>query len=176
VTIDDEAAAMAMTARLVQQGKQRIGFIGGDPRQTASALRREGYHRALSEAGIASDPSLILAGDFTYRSGLAAAEALLALKPRPDAIFASNDDMAAAAVAAAHRLGLDVPGDVAICGFDDTALATTIWPELTTVRQPIAEMARTAMRLLAEAVRNPDGDHARRHERLDFTLIERGSG
>lgn len=177
VTIDDKTAAHAMTARLIGLGHQRIGFINGDPIQTASALRRAGHVRALQEAGIASDPELFADGDFTYRSGLSAAEELLSRDPRPTAIFASNDDMAAAAVAAAHRIGLDVPGDISVCGFDDTAMATTIWPELTTIRQPIAAMARQAVRLLAGAVRGGRAAEAApiRHEQLDFVLVARAS-
>lgn len=175
VTIDDEAAAHAMTARLISQGHRRIGFIAGNPNQTASALRRAGHERALAEAGIAPDPALVQPGDFTYRSGLVAAEALLGGSNPPSAIFASNDDMAAAAVAVAHRLGLAVPGKVAICGFDDTALATTIWPELTTIRQPVADMARLATARLVDKVRGRPGEGPD-HLRLPFTLVERGSG
>lgn len=173
VSIDDEAAAHALTARLIAQGHRHIGFIGGDPNQTASALRLAGHERALREAGIAPDPAAFAQGDFTYRSGLAGAAHLLQLTPRPTAIFASNDDMAAAAVSAAHRLGLDVPRDLSVCGFDDTALATTIWPELTTVHQPIADMARLATAMLVDAVR---GDAVPlRHRQLAFTLIARNS-
>ena len=73
----------------------------------------------------------------------------------PTAIFASNDDMAAATVAAAHRQGIDVPADLSVCGFDDTPLATTIWPELTTIRQPVAEMSDGAVSMLAEIIRAP---------------------
>ncbi|MEY4722282.1 MAG: hypothetical protein RIQ46_2007 [Pseudomonadota bacterium] len=175
ITIDDEAAAHAMTARLIAQGHRRVGFIAGNPNQTASALRRAGYQRALAEAGIAPDPALVRQGDFTYRSGLVAAEGLLAESQPPSAIFASNDDMAAAAVAVAHRLGLAVPGKVAICGFDDTALATTIWPELTTIRQPVADMARIATARLVGKVRGRRSDGPD-HVRLPFTLVSRGSG
>ena len=97
---------------------------------------------------------LIVDGLFTYRSGLDAADTLLALKTPPTAIFAANDDMAAAAVATAHKRGLDVPGDLTVCGFDDTALATTIWPELTTIRQPVFEMSRKAIALLIQDIRH----------------------
>lgn len=173
VTIDDMAAAKAMTAHLIAQGHRRLGFIEGNGNQSVSALRRQGYEAALAEAGIAPDPALIVPGDFTYRSGLAAAEALLALSDRPTAVFASNDDMAAATVATAHRHRLDVPGDLAVCGFDDTAMATTIWPELTTIRQPIAEMARVATELLGEEVR---GRLDRgRNVQLQYELVTRGS-
>ncbi|WP_237741178.1 LacI family DNA-binding transcriptional regulator, partial [Novosphingobium sp. B-7] len=131
VTIDDEAAAYALTARLTGLGHRRIGFIGGAPNQTASALRRNGYRRALAEAGIDGDRRLETTGDFTFRSGMDCALALLSLDEPPTAIFASNDDMAAATVAAAHRMGLDVPRQLSVCGFDDTASATNVWPELT---------------------------------------------
>jgi LacI family transcriptional regulator len=153
VTIDDREAAADMTRHLLALGHRRIGFIGGAQNQFASSRRLEGYRQAVSEAGLEVDEALIVPGDFTYRSGLAAADRLLDLAPRPTAIFASNDDMAAAAVAAAHRRHLDVPGDLSVCGFDDTALATTISPELTTVRQPVSEMAQAAVEILAAAAR-----------------------
>lgn len=174
VTIDDEAAAHALTMRLITLGHRRIGFILGSPNQTSSALRHAGFARALTEAGIACDPALVRQGDYTSRSGMTAALELLGLGHRPTAIFASNDDMAAAATTVAHRLGLDVPRDVSICGFDDTAVATTIWPELTTIRQPIAEMARRALHLLVDRTRRRE-DHPARHEQLAHTLIVRGS-
>jgi LacI family transcriptional regulator len=177
VTIDDVGAAKTITAYLVSLGHRRIGFIRGNPAQFQSELRQAGYEQALREAGLAVDSALIEPGDFTYRSGLIAAENLLSLEQAPTAIFASNDDMAAAVVSAAHRRHLEVPGDLSICGFDDTMMATTVWPELTTIRQPIAEMARAATSLLARAVRsridgNPFEPH---HQQLDYALVERGS-
>jgi len=177
VNVDDRAAALAMTRSLIARGHRHIGFIVGGAGHTSSALRRAGYEAALAEAGIAPDPALVVAGDFSYRSGLAAADALLALPERPSAIFASNDDMAAATIAAAHRKGLDVPGDVSVCGFDDTAIATMIWPPLTTVRQPIGDMARDATELLGEAIRARQAGVERqvRHARLPFELVERDS-
>ena len=116
-------------------------------------------------------------GDFTYRSGLAATEALLALADPPTAIFASNDDMAAAAIAVAHRHRIDVPGDLSVCGFDNSAMSTTIWPEISTIDQPVAEMARQATALLAETVRGRGSTRARplNHVRLDFKLLQRAS-
>lgn len=174
VTIDDHAAAREMTRHLLALGHRRIGFIAGDPNQTASGLRLEGYRAALGEGGIVPDPALVAPGDFTYRSGLAAAERLLALPDRPTAIFAANDDMAAAAMSAAHRMGLVVPRDLSVCGFDDTAMATTVWPELTTIRQPVADMAREAVRLLVAAVREPGQDRDS-GARLAYELIHRAS-
>lgn len=177
VSIDDEGAAYAMTRRLLDLGHREIGFILGDPNQTASALRRRGHERALRDAAIVLDEKLFSTGDYSYRSGLAAAEALLAQSPAPTAIFASNDDMAAATVAAAHRRHLEVPADLSVCGFDDTAMATTIWPELTTIRQPIRDMAARATQMLVEAVRSErSGDMvALHHEEVGYTLVVRGS-
>lgn len=149
VRIDDHAAARSMTEHLLGLGHRRIGFIAGHPNQTASAERLEGYRAALAAAGVAFDPQLVGQGYFTFRSGWAAAERLLDLAAPPSAIFAANDDMAAAVVAVAHRRGLDVPGRLSVCGFDDSAQATNVWPELTTIRQPIADMAREAVALLA---------------------------
>lgn len=176
ISIDDFAAARTMTEHLLSLGHRRIGFIVGSQIQTASARRRDGYVAALAAAGIDPDPQYFAQGDFTYRSGLDAAERLLALPRRPTAIFASNDDMAIATVAVAHRKGIDVPGALSVCGFDDTPLATTIWPELTTVRQPVAEMASAAVDLLFDAVASHRAGAPPRSDRrtFPFTLVHRG--
>jgi LacI family transcriptional regulator len=177
VSIDDFRAAAAMTRHLIALGHQRIGFIVGHPNQTASGRRLEGYRAALADARIPEAVELITQGYFTYRSGLDAAERLLRLEVPPSAIFASNDDMAAAAVAVAHRHNLDVPADLTVVGYDDTGLATTIWPELTTIRQPITEMSRVAVRMLIEEIRGRRTDEPAQHPHtlLDFALIRRQS-
>lgn len=177
VSINDFAAARAMTEHLIQLGHRRIGFITGNSDQTASSLRQEGYAAALKAHGIPVDPDLIAEGLFTYRSGLDATERLLQLSGPPTAIFASNDDMAAAAIAVAHRRGLAVPGDLTVCGFDDTTMATRIWPELTTVRQPIAEMSRAALELLVRKVKAQRANVELTNDRqiLDFSLVRRQS-
>lgn len=177
ISIDDFHAAREMTRHLVALGHRRIGFIVGHPKHHASEHRRRGYVAALLEAGIEPDPHLVVQGLFTYRSGLDAAEQLFELGHAPSAIFASNDDMAAATVAVAHRHGLDVPADLTVCGFDDTALATTIDPELTTIRQPITEMASTAVRQLTDEIlrRRAGEPESRQHTMIEFTLIRRQS-
>lgn len=178
VGIDDYQAAYEMTRHLLSLGHHRLGFIIGDPYQRSSDRRLAGFHAAMADAGLnIAEEEVVAQGMFTYRSGLDAAEILLAQEQRPTAIFASNDDMAAATVAIAHRMGLDVPGDLTVVGFDDAPLATTIWPELTTVRQPIMEMAGDAVDLLVRHIR------ARRageplpceHVLKDFELIRRQS-
>jgi LacI family transcriptional regulator len=108
---------------------------------------------------------------------MAGAERLLAANPRPTAIFASNDDMAAATVAVAHRLHLDVPNDITVCGFDDTAMASTIWRELTTIRQPIREMTAWAVRAIARLIRAKRSRERLTSEQtiLPYQLIRRES-
>lgn len=177
VSIDDRQAAYEMMRHLIALGHSRIGFIKGNPNQSASTRRFEGYVAALAEAGLTVQDELIAQGYFTYRSGLDAAEHILALADPPTAIFASNDDMAAATVAIAHRSGLDVPGDLTVCGFDDTSLATTIWPELTTIRQPISAMARAAVEVLVRQLkgRRDRGANKAEHLVLDHALIRRQS-
>jgi LacI family transcriptional regulator len=177
VRIDDYAAAIAMTRYILSLGHRRIGFIIGNPNQTASAQRFAGYKSALTEVGIAIDKSLLGQGLFTYRSGLKAAEQLLSLAKPPSAIFASNDDMGAATVTIAHRLHVDVPKDLTVCGFDDTEFARSIWPELTTIHQPIADMSRAAVLLLVRKIRARRSGTVEdcKHALLDFTLVRRDS-
>ena len=176
IVIDNEVAAYRLTERLVALGHRRVGFIRGNVNQSASSLREAGYRRALHDAGLAVDEAVIGQGDFTYRSGFDAASSLLDQPNRPTAIFASNDDMASAAIAAAHRVGLDVPRDISICGFDDTAAATSVWPELTTIRQPVADMARRACQLLVKAVMATGGEPvSAQHENLPFEIVVRDS-
>lgn len=156
VRIDDFRASKEITAYLIAQGHSRIGYIKGHPNQTASAHRYEGFKAALNEAGLAHDETLVQQGYYTYRSGLEASEKMLAHRPGPTAIFASNDDMASAVISVAHRKGMDVPGDLSVVGFDDTFAATTVWPELTTVRQPISDMADSAIDILLRTIRRKD--------------------
>ena len=177
VSINDFEAAHMMTRRLIALGHSRIGFIMGHPNQTASEQRYKGFVAGMEEADLPAGTSLVAQGYFTYRSGLEAAERLLKNPRRPTAIFASNDDMAAATIAVAHRMGLDVPRDLSIAGFDDTPLATTVWPALTTVRQPIAEMAREAVKLLLEQIRRKRAAAPQQavQKLLEFTLLLRES-
>jgi LacI family transcriptional regulator len=166
-----------MTMHLIAQGHSRIAFIKGQPTQTASAQRLAGFEAAMEESGLEVDPALVVQGFFSYKSGLEAAEKLLIRKRLPTAIFASNDDMAAAAISVAHRRSLDVPGDLSVVGFDDTPIATTVWPELTTVRQPIAAMAEAAINLLLHKIRRPKDRHV--HQAVDhlvpYVLVKRDS-
>lgn len=171
VFMDDRQAAADMTAHLIGLGHRRIGFVSGPDAYPASRARREGYDQALQAHGLVAEPDLVVEGDFTFASGRRAGEALLTTDPRPSAIFASNDDMALGVLNAAASLGVSAPGGVSVCGFDDTPSAMFSTPPLTTVRQPVAEMAAAATRMLLEAARDPD----RTVEKIDYILVERAS-
>ncbi len=173
IRIDDMAAAAEMTRYLLDLGHRRIGFIKGASNQTASAERLIGFETEM-RAATPNAEGLIEAGDFTYRSGFEAAERLLSAAKRPTAIFASNDEMAAAAIAAAHRRGLSVPAELTIVGFDDTQIATTLWPALTTIRQPIADMAEAAIGLLCRPSPG-EGAGATGERLMEHVLVKRES-
>ncbi|WP_242123762.1 LacI family DNA-binding transcriptional regulator [Sphingobium sp. Sx8-8] len=176
VAIDDGQAASDMTRHLIELGHRRIAFIRGNPRHRSSDRRLEGYRRTMAAQGLEVSEDYIVEGDFSYRSGLEAAERLLDLAVLPTAIFACNDDMAAAAITIAHQRQISVPAELSVCGFDDTPLAGAIWPALTTVRQPIRDMSRAAMTLLAGAIRGPGGEsEGQALARLDYQIIRRQS-
>jgi LacI family transcriptional regulator len=177
VRIDDYEGAMTMTKHLLALGHTDIGFIKGDPEHTPAQLRYQAFIDAMREAGLHVPAERVAQGMFTYRSGLLAARELLAQPTRPTAIFASNDDMAAAVIAVAHGMHLQVPEDIAVCGFDDTPVATTVWPELTTIHQPITEMARSAVALLVEHIRarRAGQSYMPQHRLMPYTLVERES-
>lgn len=168
VFMDDAQAGDDMTTHLINHGHRRIGFIKGHPSHMASEERLYGYRRALERAGIAFEPALVIDGQFDFDSGVRAASALLDLPEPPTAVFAANDDMAAGALAEAHGRGVAVPAQLSVAGFDDTTLARTVWPPLTTIHQPMAELARTAAEILI-------GGGEISHRRLPHQLIERAS-
>lgn len=177
VRIDDYDGALTMTRYLLSLGHTDIAFIKGDPKHTPAQLRYQAFLDAMADAGLTVPAERVAQGMFTYRSGLAAARQLLGQASRPSAIFASNDDMAAAVVAVAHGMHLQVPQDLAVCGFDDTPVATTVWPELTTIHQPIGDMARAAVELLVEQIRRRRVNEPKvvQHKLLPYTLVTRES-
>jgi len=172
VDMDDEGAAREMTEHLIELGHTRIGFITGHPTHHASALRLDGYRAALQAHRILYEPAYVKQGHFVFESGLGAGRELLALPKRPTAVFASNDDMAAGVLMAAHELGLQVPSQLSVAGYDDTYIARITWPRLTTVHQPSYDMAWSATDLLLQALKNGDGA---RTSRLAHRLIVRES-
>jgi len=176
IGIDDYAAARQITAHLAGLGHRRIGFILGRPEHGATEQRYLGFVDEMRAQQIPVDSDLVQTGNFDFGDGLICAERMLRSTSPPTAIFASNDDMAAAAVSMARKFGLDLPGQLSVAGFDDAPVASMIWPELTTVRQPVAEMARIAADLIIqfEPRRNGWPDRIPRHL-LEHELVIRNS-
>ncbi len=157
VCIDDARAAQELTEHVVGLGHRRIGFIKGDPKHAAARLRLRGFRRAMSAHKLEVAEQLLEQGSFSYASGLDCARRLLHRRPRPTAIIASNDDMAAAVIAVAHEMGLHVPEEISVVGFDDAPIAQVVWPALTTVRQPIPLMAEAATDMLLSLLASRNG-------------------
>jgi LacI family transcriptional regulator len=175
--IDNHAAALTLTTVLLDAGHRRIGVIAGPRTHSDSLSRVAGHEAALREYGIASDQELVVEGAFTFASGIDAADTLLALPDPPTAIVAANDDMAAGVLWAAHRRGLLMPQDLAVTGFDDSLVASRVWPALTTIRQPIDAMTTRAIEMLLESLASPEPQSPAtvRDELFGFALIERAS-
>lgn len=175
VTIDDQAAAKAMTNYLIQKGHRRIGFVLGAKDQPATNERFKGYEAALRENGIILDKTLLYEGDFHFESGLAAGENLLSQSKRPTAIFASNDEMAAGIIFSAQKLGVAIPTELSVAGFDDSIFIRGLWPSLTTIRQPLEDFGRTAIEILSSVKGCVDNVDVDINKCLNYELVERNS-
>lgn len=139
--IDDLEAARLVAEHVLDLGHRDIAIIKGDPTHPSSEARLLGYMQAFSERGVRPRLDWIEQGMYTLESGQAAAQRLLSRDERPTAILAQNDEMAVGAMIAARELGLDLPRDLSVAGFDNAEASRIVWPGLTTVHQPIAEMA-----------------------------------
>ena len=176
VRIDDYAAARQMTIHLRSLGHRRIGFILGRPGHGATEQRYRGFIDEMMAQDMPIDPALVLTGNFLFADGVACAEQMLDMADPPSAIFASNDDTAAAAISVAQKRGLHLPGQLSVAGFDDAPVASMIWPQLTTIRQPVATMARVATGLIIEhSPRRRGWPERMPHALLDFELVIRTS-
>jgi LacI family transcriptional regulator len=154
VAAANSTGATQATRHLLELGHRRIGVISGPEGWAASEERLRGHHAALAGAGLMPDPGLVVYSNFRIDGGSVAAAALLGRAEPPSAIFAFNDSMAIGAVQAARARGLRLPGDLSIVGFDDTSESLIVAPALTTVRQPLAEMGRTAVSILLRQIEN----------------------
>jgi LacI family transcriptional regulator len=158
VSVADIDSADEMTEHLLELGHRRIGFIVGHPDHGQSHDRLAGYRRALARHEIEFDERLVEQGLFDYESGCSCTRRLLNLKRKPTAIFASNDAMAMGVLSTAHEMGFEVPRQLSVAGFDDSPLARHGWPPLTTVRQPIGEVARLATEELVRRLQGRSTD------------------
>ena len=165
------AGGMRATEHLLELGHRRIGTITGRPSVQCSQARLDGYRTALQRSGITPDPTLIAVGDFHYESALAAASTMLELPERPTAIFAASDVQAMGVYEAARQHHLRLPDDLSVIGFDDVPMAAYASPPLTTMRQPLGEMASLAVRNLL----TPGGAGVSERVELATSLVVRAS-
>ncbi|MCC7462734.1 MAG: LacI family DNA-binding transcriptional regulator [Gammaproteobacteria bacterium] len=173
VYVDDRAAARDLTTYLIDLGHRRIAFIRGPGAHHLASTRFEGFVEAHAGHGLDFDPRLILQGSFSFESGQECGRILLSRAERPTAIFAANDEMAAGVLHVARHLGLEVPRQISVAGFDDSPLARYLHPTLTTVRQPLRAMAELCVRHLIDDARA--ARHDPRPQRMLHELIVRDS-
>ena len=155
VHFDDRAAALEITSRLIQSGHSRIGFIGGPADSGPTRRRLAGFRDALRAAALNASAEYEGFGQFTFLSGVEVGTRLLSLSQPPSAIMCCNDEMAAGVINAAGQLGVSVPDQLAVTGFDDSPIAKEVWPPLSTVHQPVDDMAAAAGRLLLQSIEQP---------------------
>lgn len=172
VDSDNLAGARAATEHLLELGHRRIGFIGGRTDLESARLREKGYRDAHEAAGVAVDPELLRVGGYRPETTDSPAHELLTLPDRPTAIFAANDLSAIRTMDVAHDLGLRVPGDVSVVGFDNVPESALTDPPLTTVSQPIHQMGAEALRMVVDLIQGTPRDA---HLRLPTSLVVRGS-
>lgn len=171
VFVDDRDAAYATTEHLIQLGHTRIGFLWGRKQYRSSTERYKGYEQALRRYTINPIKELVVEGDYTFDDGFRGARQLLGLAKPPTAIFGSNDEIAAGALAAARAVGLNVPYDLSIAGFEDSPFSRHSWPSLTTSRQRTELIAEHATRLLIARLRGATIEN----ESFSPELVVRGS-
>jgi len=153
VVVDDKGAAYDITKHLIALGHQRIGFLSGGEEHGSTGERRAGYEQALLDHQISVKKSLVLPGEYSFNSGVEGAKKLLSRKNPPTAIFASNDEIAAGALFAARLLGISIPEQLSIVGFEDSPFSRQTWPKLTTAHQPNQTIAETAASLLIDQLK-----------------------
>jgi LacI family transcriptional regulator len=169
----DRVGGLAAARHLMGLGHRRIGLIAGPSTFRSSHERRGGFEEGLAEAGAKLEPGYVLEGAYTYESAIPLARQLLTMTPRPTAIFALNDEMAAGVLQAARQLQLKTPEDLSVVGFDDFQIASRLWPTLTTVRTPTREIGRlAATRLLGRQ----DAEPRNPEDRLPALVVRDSSG
>lgn len=173
VHIDNLTSAFEAVNYLAQLGHKRIAQISGPTTATLCKFRQQGYQQALRRAGVSMNPAYSTVGDFTFEAGAQAVRQLLALPEQPTAIFCHNDAMAIGAIQEAKKLGLRVPQDLSIVGFDDIQFAQYCDPPLTTISQPRYEIGRQAMLMMLDLLKGNDVQAGSRL--LEAKLVVRGS-
>lgn len=177
VDVNNFESALLMTRHLLGLGHRRIAFVKGYFAALDGSERLSGFTKAMEEAGITMESQLVVQGDHSFESGVKCGDQLLSLSHPPTAVFANNDDMAAGVMHAAYRRGMKLPNELSVVGFDDSEIARTIWPQLTTIHQPLMKMAEAATERLVQMLRpNADKSVAKSNrQQFQCDLVIRGS-
>jgi LacI family transcriptional regulator len=175
VRIDDEVAGYEISRHLLDLGHRRFGFIRGIIGHVSADERYSGFRRALAEAGLGDEAFVAARGNFTFRSGVELTPGLLSDPLDPSAIICANDDMAVGAMFSAHKMGLAIPQDISIVGFDDTPVSEIVWPPLTTVNQPLKTIGYRAASLLVDRITHPKPDQPVQTEIIAHKVVARDS-
>jgi LacI family transcriptional regulator len=172
VDSDNFAGAVLATNYLLGLGHRHIGFLGGRQDLESARLREAGFRRAMADAGLAVDEALVRVGGYRPETAEGPARELLKRADRPTAVFAANDLSAIATIDVARALGLAVPDDLSVIGFDNVPESALAFPPLTTISQPLQRMGAEALRLLVDLIEGVERDT---HIRLPTNLVERAS-
>jgi LacI family transcriptional regulator len=174
VISNDKHGAELMTEYLVSLGHRNIGFVTGPASNLSAQEKLEGFRETMRKHGLPVRKGMVTDGDNTFNSGVEAGQILLRMKNRPTAIFASNDDMALGVMKTAALQGIRVPEELSVAGFDDSTIATVVWPDLTTVRQPVEHIGEVAASKLLAQLTNNEGQADRAVE-VEPELVVRNS-
>jgi LacI family transcriptional regulator len=169
----DRLGGEAAARHLAELGHQRVAFISGPPTFRSSRERREGFEAGLDAMGLKLETCYAQEGAYTFESGIECAAELLKLDPRPTAIFAGNDEMAAGVLQVARQMDVRVPEDLSVVGFDDFEIARRLWPSLTSVRTPTREIGRLAAERL---IGLDEGEGRDMQDRLPSLVVRQSSG
>lgn len=176
IRYDDRSASLAITRYVLDQGHKRLAFVGGPESSGPTRRRLAGFRDAITSRDLAVDEALITYGDFTFQSGLQAGSRLLEAKSDLTAIICANDAMAAGVIHAVRENSMRVPDNISVTGFDDSELAQQVWPPLTSVAQPVREMALEASRVLIEALSRDNEDAPSKREFAHLLSIRKSVG
>lgn len=172
IEIDNREAASRMTRYLASLGHRNIAYVSGPPHNVLERQRFQGYREGLQEAGLSFDPALVLPGDYTIESGIAAGKDIVARSKRPSAVFCTSDEMAIGFMRTLLSAGLKVPHDISVAGFDDIEFAAVAEPSLTTIHQPRRELGKAGAAALIDLLQ---GQSPPKRIRLETEIVVRDS-
>ena len=175
VGIDEVSAGFEVARHLIELGHRHFGYVRGIEGHISAEGRFDGFIAALTEAGIDEGSVVAERGNFTFHSGIECAQRILERDNAPTALICANDDMAAGALLAAHKMSLRIPEDISITGFDDTPVSEIVWPPLTTIHQPIKQIGRRAVELAVAMANDANRETQLRHEVIDYHIVCRAS-